>query len=68
MEDVPRPRANGREGGQNIVGEPRQDGDPGFEMGVLDPVGEVRLVICYGLQEKIPQCGRRVRRCGTLKC
>jgi len=68
MENVPRPCANGREGGQNIVGESGQDGDPGFEVGVLDPVGEVGLVVCYGLQKEISQCGRRVRRRGTLKC
>jgi len=67
MENVPRPCANRREGGQNIVGEPGQDGDPGFEVGVLDLVGEVGLVVCYGLQEEISQCGRRVRRRGTLK-
>ena len=68
MENVPRPCANGREGGQNIAGEPGQDGDPGFKIGVLDLVRKAGLAVCYGLLKKVSQCGGRVRRRGALKC
>lgn len=53
MENVPRPRANRREGRQNIVGESGQDRDPSFEVGILDPVRKTSLVVLYGLQEEI---------------
>jgi hypothetical protein len=54
MQNIPRPCADRREGRENVVGESGQDGNPGFEVGVLDPVGKVGLIVCYGLQEKVP--------------